>query len=1627
MKSLALQVALLLLRTGLAPAQQPGDAFRPAHVNAGILASARNQNASIVLTTVPDRLFLNGDATDAEVVAWQPSDLTCELRYDTAPGNRDLQNNYPNRISAMGTGSLILNPGAEGMSTGVYYCILVSDEDDSVTSVEFNVVVQANLTPTTVSPQGTVTLNQGAPLFRWNPVEGVPYYFLLLSEGAVSIERNAEGEITGLSGLNVIWQAITPASFIQYGAPDPSGTFLNAHIPPLLPGIEYNWIVLNSYSADGRFISGSVAPVAPEFFSINRPTLPQAPNLLAPEANAILASDTITFRWQAVENISRYRLLLYETRDVNDSEVSYPVWSQVTSATELVLATDGLLIDTSYHWRIVAENQNGLSTSAYRPFKKVAASGTITFMVTSDEGPLPRVKFDVRNENQTRVLVPFITDTLGISETVLPAGNYTYTASLPGFLTSPEGSFSVQDGGTETVFLNLERSATTVSGRVTDTQGKGIFNAIATLRSGNALETTTTDERGYFTIAARPGDWSLRVRKLGYAASTPLDMTLSDAEAFEIDALTLAKAGNTVSGQVIFAADNRPLQGVRIRASNGDITYETATTMQGGFSLKLDAGIWEISLDTQGYFAQPSRYTFDLQDSQQVSAPFQLFSEALLYGKVTLLNRGVAGAKVTAFAATTDQLIQTTETNLQGNYSLGLPAGTYDVHISLPKFLDEHKTVTVASGETVVENFVLTEAGFVEGRAINVETASPLQGVRIHALEDSSFNTISDATGSYSLTLPPGRQWQIDASLPGFASNGPLAVSPHSGEHLSGQDFFLSPLSSILRGQVTDGTAPLPGVTVAVEQAGVQALTDSEGRFEFELAPGVYDIHYSKACHFAMSQHIEIAAGDVREMQIVLQPLQSVITGRVTDTDGVPILSARVEASGDTTFSVTSDSAGFYELCLNSGIFRVTAAKAGYFPADTTLVVNDGDVHAGIDFLLRESFASLTGTVTDTGGNPMPSATVELINADRRLTVTTGIDGRFGFQRIIAGPATVRAIKHNLYGRRHDIFFQHLEQVQKDLTLFPADGFITGAARNSGDSTGIADVQISALFSEDSQAFFSARTDTNGGYALLNLPVVPGTHYQVFAFKEEFASPAPKLNVAPKSDSVDFFLVSKIGSIAGVVQDADTGLPIKEVLVRAANAVGGRGTAFTDEGGRFEVLTLDPTQQYTLTTERNGYFSNSVQGVLPGDSTVVIEILRKYGFVGGRISDLNSGSALANVLVQATPLGVSGKAVETLTDANGDYFLRLVADFYSIQPAQPYNRSTPAFLQIEVIEVDTARNIDFTLEAQTVQAIAIQRADQTIQPAISNHEEHCYEAFARDDQNRPVQMASPMWSLDVSPEAATIDSAGCVTIDSAYFGDLVISVTDPRSGTIGELPVQVFAPIDSGTAITLSNARGLRLEIRPGAVLTPKELFVSKTVVANAKKGRAEYSLTDSSFVLKPAGLTFDQPVTLMLPPPANTEGQQQRIARWHPKNSEWTLLPGVLRGGVVVANITETGEYAALALSKPLDIGDLTLLPNPFSPFVQTNGQNGLSMMFNISSDAAPTPLVTVKIYNLEGNLVRLLHDQTPFPKGHSIIHWDGRTDNALLARNGRYIVRVVVEDPAGKIEKIKSVVLVK
>ncbi len=198
--------------------------------------------------------------------------------------------------------------------------------------------------------------------------------------------------------------------------------------------------------------------------------------------------------------------------------------------------------------------------------------------------------------------------------------------------------------------------------------------------------------------------------------------------------------------------------------------------------------------------------------------------------------------------------------------------------------------------------------------------------------------------------------------------------------------------------------------------------------------------------------------------------------------------------------------------------------------------------------------------------------------------------------------------------------------------------------------------------------------------------------------------------------------------------------------------------------------------------------------------------------------------------------------------------------------------------------------------------------------------------------------------------------------------------------------------------------------------------------------GNKSYSISyNSSYALPGDSLQKYGNIKLPIPDDFRFNEKDKSISYYDAIKKRWILLntsgKGNIEGNVTEYNkFTRFGEYSILAQSEPLSIKYASVLPNPFSPQIAP-----VKIGYYLTSDAPPAT-VTIKIYNINGTLVRTLFEndiQYPGRYGSSTslkeITWDGKTDGGNTARNGRYIVRITAQDGNNSVSKILQVILIK
>jgi hypothetical protein len=183
--------------------------------------------------------------------------------------------------------------------------------------------------------------------------------------------------------------------------------------------------------------------------------------------------------------------------------------------------------------------------------------------------------------------------------------------------------------------------------------------------------------------------------------------------------------------------------------------------------------------------------------------------------------------------------------------------------------------------------------------------------------------------------------------------------------------------------------------------------------------------------------------------------------------------------------------------------------------------------------------------------------------------------------------------------------------------------------------------------------------------------------------------------------------------------------------------------------------------------------------------------------------------------------------------------------------------------------------------------------------------------------------------------------------------------------------------------------------------------------------------------VSNPSGINLRGRLTLGLtvPPSLRKRGNAMRRfdaieLNWLPYDTLATEFDGALRPQVRAEVKAFDGNYwAILSAAEATEAMDMRIVPNPFSPRVTAlrdgNDKPGARIRFRPDTHESPEVTVTLAVYTLEGERVRILADHQTHPKEPIEYYWDGKTDQGRTVRNGRYLLSLTLKPTGGGVAK--------
>ncbi len=1205
-------------------------------INTGLLICEANQDADLTLRSVPMNMTNGSDIVEIE---WEPR-VEGVLRYSSffaGPEPQGYQNILREPIAA---GNGYVRFRGNQLPVGFLFCII--DGGDEGYSIVFNIIRASANAPEMIQPitgAGRPGIRTVTPQFRWNPIGGVPYYYVVVSDQAFDIIEDPETGLTRVEGANVIWQAITPETSIQYGIPDPSGFFEDDRIPPLVGDTtvqgrpRYSWVVLNNYNNHPAYtstvtggVSGFEVQVIPPF---------EEPENIAPAAGRVITSDEIVFRWSEVEeSISYFVYVSREEITPGGSRGLVPAWNAQTTFTSIACPAIEVLQDSRYVWKVLAASQQGEGTlSDTTSFIYSISSGDVSFY-TEDEDD-NRIEFvEILTETiEGPALMSVMTNDNGFFERPVPEGTYRFYTRKVGYQVVTTDEMTIEADEEYRVRFTLEPLLSSIIGTVVDQENEPISAATVsvTLIGGDDSETSETNISGEFQLIVEPGNWVLNVSADGYHSSDDIAVEVEAGHNVDLNALRnqpiiLQEYNYQISGDVTNPG-GQYIALATVTAENDEGEIQRAYTPEvGNYSFTVGVGTWTLNATKPGFYLESGPIDVEIINRNR-TLDFVLVPQAGIVSGQVFVNGNPAVRNVEVHFIPDAGEVTIARTNQIGSYSQGVSPGDYVVTPVLQGYHTEDSlSVSVGPGETIsgVRLDLIANPSSIAGRITDAANEA-LPGATVSA---GGATGQSDMSGNYRLSVAAGDH-VVTARRQGYVTGerGPVAVEP--GQNVTGINIRLVDNAGTITGRVRRGNDPIIDATItARRQDNNQTFTtrtDREGRYSFGLFCGIYNL---------TAQKTGFVPAPPAQITVQLQPGQMVadrnfamlnysgrITGTVTsDRGAINTPRIRIVQLNDPNHVYESNGnieGAFAVTVTPERSYIVTASKVGFSTArDTT---DNIEVEGEVNLQLRLSAlpCQMSGVIT-VNNQPLSRATVRVDGQNQAFETLTNNQGQYRFD-LESGEYNVAASKPGYTSANTNVVLNPGENRQNvNLALTENFATVSGTVADH-ENQPIESVTVTLI---DTVNRRQASTFTNGDGGFLFERLIP-SYYQITAEDYRYTEGFLVVGVivgGQQLNGLRIALEPLDAMIIGSVLAGDA--PVAGATIYATGE-GLQANTVSNQAGNFTLanLVLGTYQLCPAKVGFTGIISDDID-LGPGDTlTVELNMVRNDGQITGFVRD----------------------------------------------------------------------------------------------------------------------------------------------------------------------------------------------------------------------------------------------------------------------------------------------------------------------------------------------------------------------------------------------------------------------
>ncbi|HWE00956.1 MAG TPA: carboxypeptidase regulatory-like domain-containing protein [Tepidisphaeraceae bacterium] len=490
-------------------------------------------------------------------------------------------------------------------------------------------------------------------------------------------------------------------------------------------------------------------------------------------------------------------------------------------------------------------------------------------------------------------------------------------------------------------------------------------------------------------------------------------------------------------------------------------------------------------------------------------------------------------------------------------------------------------------------------------------------------------------------------------------------------------------------------------VSSSTSTSGPAATTDANGRYTVTGVPVGTRVVHATATGYrpGASAAFTVAAGsDAAPTVKMTVVVGATVGGAVTDANGNPLSGAVVHlvpstAGANAVGEAITNASGQYTFQgVAIGSYVVRATDTGYEGAASgVFTVVAGNNSAPTLKLTQIVAASLTGRVTDAGGNPIVGASVLVApspsaTAGASFTATTNASGQYTIPSLPVGNYTVRAEAAGYVASTSAPFTVGAGSNTAPTLVLTMAVSVTGTVTDANGVV-LAGVSVALLSSAagSTSVLQYATTSATGQYTF---PNVAAGSYVVRGSKDGYmmATSAP-FAAAPGSNTAPTLKLTQIvtGSVSGLITDT-SGNPIANATVALTLSVSPNTssslTATTDSSGHYTLATV-PAGTYVVRAQATGYTAASSASftVAQGSNTAPTVQLAQRTTLTGTVTT-GGGTPLAGAKVSifsASSPGTTPLATFTTTSI-GQYSTDSLppGSYIVMATAAGYNSATSA-------------------------------------------------------------------------------------------------------------------------------------------------------------------------------------------------------------------------------------------------------------------------------------------------------------------------------------------------------------